>query len=143
MNDKTITVYNHHKNADKADVWQRTVIHGVEYSYHMEKTVSSNGAVVLTELFTVVIPVGADTNGRKYIDAVDYEKLPDNEVINYWTINSANNKDMIVGGISEKEIGTDYKVSALKKDFQKAGIVAGFSDNTDGAMLKHYKVVCK
>lgn len=143
MNDKTITVYNAHKNADKTETWNRTVILGCEYKYSADKTVSGSGSIVFTQLLTAVIPVEADTNGKQYIDAVSYEKLPDDEVGKYFTFNPRNNHDMIVAGECEKEITKDYKITDLKNDTQKSGTIASLADNTDGALLKHWKVVCK
>ena len=143
MNDKTITVYNAHKNADKTETWNRTVIRGCEYKYSADKTVSGSGSIVFTQLLTAVIPVEADTNGKQYIDAVSYEKLPDEEVEKYFTFNPRNNHDMIVAGECEKEITKDYKITDLKNDTQKSGAIASLADNTDGALLKHWKVVCK
>ena len=143
MNDKTITVYNAHKNADKTETWNRTVIRGCEYKYSADKTVSSSGSIVFTQLLTAVIPVEADTEGKQYIDAVSYEKLPDDEVEKYFTFNSRNNHDMIVAGECEKEITKDYKITDLKNDTQKSGTIASLTDNTEGALLKHWKVICK
>lgn len=143
MNDKTVTVYNAHKNADKTETWHRTVIRGCEYKYSAEKTVSGSGSIVFTQLLTAVIPVEADTEGKQYIDAVSYEKLPDYEVEKYFTFNPRNNHDMIVAGECEKEITKDYKITDLKNDTQKSGTIASLTDNTDGALLKHWKVVCK
>lgn len=143
MNDKTITMYNYHKNSDKTETWSRTVIRGVEYSYKSEKTVSSDGKLVFTPLLTVVIPIEADTDGKEYIDSVNFLKLLDKDVDKYFTFNPVGNKDMIVAGECEKEITSDYKITDLKKDFQKCGTISSFSDNTDGELLKHYKVVCK
>lgn len=143
MNDKTITVYNAHKNADKTETWNRTVIRGCEYKYSADKTVSGSGSIVFTQLLTAVIPVEADTEGKQYIDAVSYEKLPDYEVEKYFTFNPRNNHDMIVAGECEKEITKDYKITDLKNDTQKSGTIASLTDNTEGALLKHWKVVCK
>lgn len=143
MNDKTITVYNAHKSADKIETWNRTVIRGCEYKYSADKTVSGSGSIVFTQLLTAVIPVEADTNGKQYIDAVSYEKLPDDEVGKYFTFNSRNNHDVIVAGECEKEITKDYKITDLKNDTQKSGTIASLSDNTEGTLLKHWKVICK
>ena len=143
MNDKTITVYNAHKNADKTETWNRTVIRGCEYKYSADKTVSGSGSIVFTQLLTAVIPVEADTEGKQYIDAVSYEKLPDDEVGKYFTFNSRNNHDVIVAGECEKEITKEYKITDLKNDTQKSGTIASLTDNTEGALLKHWKVICK
>lgn len=143
MNDKTVTVYNAHKNADKTETWHRTVIRGCEYKYSADKTVSGSGSIVFTQLLTAVVPMEADTEGKQYIDAVSYEKLPDDEAGKYFTFNPRNNHDMIVAGECEKEITKDYKITDLKNDTQKSGTIASLSDNTEGALLKHWKVVCK
>ena len=143
MNDKTITVYNAHKNVDKTEIWNRTVIRGCEYKYSADKTVSGSGSIVFTQLLTVVIPGEADTGGKQYIDAVGYEKLPDGEIEKYFTFNSRNNHDMIVAGECEKEISQSYKITDLQKDYQKSGTIVSLEDNTEGTMLKHWKVVCR
>ena len=143
MNDKTITVYNAHKNADKTETWNRTVIRGCEYKYSADKTVSGSGSIVFTQLLTAIIPTEADTERKQYIDAVSYEKLPDDEVGKYFTFNSRNNHDVIVAGECEKEITKDYKITDLKNDTQKSGTIASLADNTEGTLLKHWKVICK
>lgn len=61
MNDKTITVYNAHKNADKTEIWNRTVIRGCEYKYSADKTVSGSGSIIFTQLLTAVVPMETDT----------------------------------------------------------------------------------
>lgn len=142
MNDKVITIYNYHK-ADKVETWHRTVISGVEYHYGVEKAVNSQGAIVRSQVLTIIIPIGADMEEKQYIDAVNYVKLSPEEADRYWTVNPVCNKEIIVCGVSDKEITADYRISELKKDYQKTGIVSGFSDNTEGDLLKHYKVVCK
>ncbi|MCM1159377.1 MAG: hypothetical protein NC300_11440 [Bacteroidales bacterium] len=142
MNDKTITIYNYHRR-DKTEAWYRTVISGVEYRYITEKTVNSSGTVIRTPVLTVVIPVEADAGGKDYIDYVEYLKLSAEEVKDFWTVNPKDNSDVIICGICEKEIADGYRISELKKDFLKAGVIAGLNDNTEGEFLKHYKVVCK
>lgn len=92
---------------------------------------------------TAVIPTEADTEGKQYIDAVSYEKLPDDEVGKYFTFNPRNNHDMIVAGECEKEITKDYKITDLKNDVQKSGTIASLADYTEGTLLKHWKVICK
>ena len=58
MNDKTITIFNYHA---KSKTWHKTVIRGVSYRYGSERTVASSGAIVFTQLLTVIIPAEADT----------------------------------------------------------------------------------
>ena len=142
MNDKTVTIYNY-RQVNKAESWHKTVISGLEYRYTTEKTVSSGGTIVHTPILTVIIPVDADAEGKQYIDYPSYLKLTESEIDLYWTINPKCNKEVIVCGVCDKEITTDYRVDQLKKDYLKAGIVSALDDNTEGTLLKHGKVVCR
>lgn len=142
MNDKTITIYNYHK-ADRKESWHRTVISGMEYHYSTEKAVSGQGAIVRSQVLTIIIPKEAETEGKNYIDAVNYGRLSKEDASQYWTINPSCNKDVIVCGAVTEEISDNYTIIDLKKDHQKSGIVSGFYDNADNDLLKHYKAVCK
>lgn len=142
MNDKTITIYNYFKT-EKVESWQKTVISGVDYRYITAKTVASDGKLVMTPLLTVIIPVEADAEEKEYIDYLSYLKLSVDELGGYWTINPKCNKEIIVCGECDKEISEDYRISRLKEDVLKAGVISAFDDNTEGDLLKHYKVVCK
>lgn len=140
MNDKTITIYNHRKNPDKTETWQRTVISGVNYGYGHEKTVDATGKIIVSESLNLLIPIDADASGREYID---FKEFPAAESDKYWTLNPTGNKDVIVCGDCEREITEDYSILELQRDFTKCGTLAGFSDNTDAPLLKHWKVMCK
>ena len=140
MNDKTITIYNYHK---PSKTWRRTIIDGVSYRYNSEKTVSSSGALVFTQVLNIVIPVEAQTQGKKYISVAEYERLNRVQAGCYWTISPMGNKDVVVCGKVEKDITDTYTITDLQHDFQKSGTVSAFSDNTDVDLLKHYKVICK
>lgn len=131
MFDKNITIFNH-KNGQ----WYKKVLDNCDVHYDTAKTVSSNGAIVMTPLLNITIPV---QDG--YVDAIEYENRDD--VTDVWTINAKNNKDMIVVGVCPEVISETYRVSELKKHYQKCGVVASFADNTEGDLLQHYKVVCK
>lgn len=140
MNDQTITIYNHHKNADKTETWQRTVIKGVSCAYKMEKVVDSSGVIKFTQALSIIIPVTAiATDNRQYIDAVEYSKLTD--TTDYWTADAKDNHDIVVGCECVQEVSNEYKISKFKTDYQKSGIVKGVNDNTYASFLKHYKVV--
>lgn len=140
MNDQTITLFNYHA---KSKTWYKTVIRGVSYRYGSERTVTSSGTIVFTQLLTVIIPVEADTDGKEYIDAGAYSGMRVQAVDDFWTINPMKNGDVIVCGEIDKKISDTYTITDLQKDFQKSGTVCSLSDNTDVPLLKHYKVVCK
>lgn len=139
MNDKTVTIYNYHESKK---AWQRTIISGVEYFFKNEKTVTSSGQIVFTQLLTVVIPVEVIVSDKRtYIPFTEYQQLED--ISAHWTINPSCNKEVIVCGECDKEITDNYKITSLKANFIKSGIISAFDDNTDKQRLKHFKVVCK
>lgn len=140
MNDKTITIFNYHA---ASKTWHKTVIRGVSYRYGSERTVASSGAIVFTQLLTVIIPAEADTDGKEYIDAGAYSGMRVQAADDFWTINPIKNSDVIVCGEVKSVISDAYTITDLQKDFQKSGTVCSLSDNTDVPLLKHYKVVCK
>lgn len=74
---------------------------------------------------------------------MEYSKLPVDEIEGYFTFNPRGNKDIIVAGECFKEISQEYRISQLQADYQKSGTIISLSDNTEGDLLKHYKVVCK
>lgn len=119
------------------------VIYGVEYHYSSDRTVSQSGAVIYTPILTVIVPDTADFGTKAYIDAVEYSKLSVDEIEGYFTFNPRGNKDIIVAGECFKEISQEYRISQLQADYQKSGTIISLSDNTEGDLLKHYKVVCK
>ncbi len=143
MNDKTITVYNAHKGSDGKDIWKRAVIYGVECHYSSERTVSQSGTIIYAPILTVIVPDTADFGTKAYIDAVEYSKLSVDEIESYFTFNPRSNKDVIVAGECFKDISQEYRISQLQADYQKSGTIISLSDNTEGDLLKHYKVVCK
>lgn len=107
-----------------------------------EKTVSSSGQIIYTQILTVVIPVEARaSNNRMYIPYVEYLNLEDTS--GSWTINPFCNKEVIVCGECDKEVTENYRITELKAGILKSGIVSAFDDNADRQRLKHFKVVCK
>ena len=140
--EKQITIYNYHKD-DKVLSWHKTVISGVDYRYTTEKTVSSSGAIVMTPMLYITIPIEADAEGKTYIDYVHYLKMDPEHLDEYWTVNPKCNEEIVVCGLCEAEITDSYKVSNLKKDYMKSGLICGLEDNTDEDMLRHYRVVCR
>ena len=73
----------------------------------------------------------------------EYAKLPEEEATNYWTLNAKTGQDVIVLGVSDKEISRPYKLSDLQNDFQYAVTVTAVSDNRNRPRLKTIKMVGK
>lgn len=142
MFDQQVTIYNWHK-AGQAESWNRTVISGVAYRYTTEKTVSSSGAVIMTPMLYITIPAEADAQGKTYVDYVSYLAMSPQHAAEHWTVNPKCNQEVVVCGACDTEITENYRISSLKKDHMKSGLVCGLEDNTDEELLQHYRVVCR
>ena len=142
MFDQQVTIYNYHK-AGQTESWNKTVLSGVAYRYVTEKTVASSGAIVMTPMLYITIPVEADTQGKSYVDYVSYQGLSAEQAAAHWTINPKCNQEVMVCGACDAEVTAEYKISTLKKDYMKSGLVCGLEDNTEEELLKHYRVVCR
>ncbi len=141
MNDKTITLYNYYP---KNKIWLKTVIKNVEYRQTSKEIISSNGILTYTKILTCIVPCEAKAEDNKtYIDCSNFEKLSLEEAKNHFTFNFINNKDVVVAESIDKEITKDYTITNLKAEHIKSGTIIALDDNTEGRLLKHWKVVCK
>lgn len=141
MNDKTITLYNYYP---KNKIWLKTVIKNVEYRQTSKEIISSNGILTYTKILTCIVPCKAKAeDNKKYIDCSSFEKLSLEEAKNHFTFNFINNKDIVVAESIDKEITKDYTITNLKAEHIKSGTIIALDDNTEGRLLKHWKVVCK
>ena len=118
MFEDVITLF--HKVSDTE--WKRTVIHGVQWSEHTEKTVDSNGVVNVARPVTITFPKGT------------YEDI---------VLDVSNEEDCIVYG----EIAFDVqdvkgsRISDLRKQFSRSGSIKSVNDNSNRRFLQNVKVV--
>ena len=118
MFEDVITLF--HKVSDTE--WKRTVIHGVQWSEHTEKTVDSNGVVNVARTVTITFPKGT------------YEDI---------VLDASNEEDCIVYG----EIAFDVqdvkgsRISDLRKQFSRSGAIKSVNDNSNRRFLQNVKVV--
>ena len=131
----TITLYNHLPD----DTWQRTVLSGVLYSEAIERIKGSDGKITRSAVINVTIPETAEC-GREYISSRDFKKLDD--VSGHWTLNPADNLDVIILGEVEQELTAEYRLKDLKADYNCV-TVASITDGRNRNLLKNIKVVCK
>ncbi|MGX8833967.1 hypothetical protein ACWG0P_07110 [Amedibacillus sp. YH-ame6] len=100
------------------------------------KTVA-NGKIQVDDAISLTIPC-CDS----YIAPRQYEKLPTEEMLKYWTLNSDSNKDIVVLGEVVETIDSDYTITSLRKDYD-VFTLASVSDNTLVDCLKNWKVTAK
>lgn len=131
----TITLYNHKSD----NSYQRTVIHGVMYLRKTERAVTGDGKIVFTTKVSVTIPEDAACE-RNFVVKNKFRKLEDTS--GSWTLNEAENLDIIIHGEVQQELTEDYRLKHLKTDYDCV-TVTGVSDNRNRPRLKHIKVVCR
>lgn len=109
----TATLY-HHMGSD---VWQRTVLNGVQWRQKIERAPDAEGRFRLQTVTSITIPA----------------EIPA-EI-------SAAGLDVFVPGVGP-ELVEGYTLADLKRDFAGYCTVRAVADNTRRPRLKHRKVMC-
>lgn len=140
----TMTVYNYHRDPDtEKETWLRSVVKGVQWSHNKTEVTTSGNVQTESKVESITIDFQRSYGNKPYLAPTEYAKLPEEEAGNYWTLNAKTGQDVIVLGVSDKEISRTYKLSDLQKDFQYAVTVTAVSDNRNRPRLKTIKVVGK
>lgn len=140
----TMTVYNYHRDPDtEKETWLRSVVKGVQWSHNKTEVTTSGNVQTESKVESITIDFQRSYWNKPYLPPTEYAKLPEEEATNYWTLNAKTGQDVIVLGMSDKEISRTYKLSDLQKDFQYAVTVTAVSDNRNRPRLKTIKVVGK
>lgn len=131
----TVTLYNYYQDKlTRVDKWRRTVLKGVMWRRTTTKTVSDS-QIQIDDSVSVTIPYR-----EGYLPPKQYAKLPNDEMGNYWTLNSDNNLDVMVLGELDIDVTDDYTITNLKKDYDDVVTISAVSDNARTNHLKHWKV---
>ena len=131
----TITLYNHLPD----NTWQRTVMSGVQYSESVERIKTSDGKITRSAVVNVTIPETVECD-RKYVSCREFKRMED--VSESWTLDPADNLDIIILGEVEQEVTANYRLKNLKADYDCVTVVS-VSDGRNRDLLKNIKVVCK
>ncbi len=139
-----MTVYNYHRSPEtEKETWTRSVVRGVQWSHNKSEIIISGNVQTESKVESITIDFQQNYGNKPYLPPQEYAMLPDEERKNYWTLDAKQGKDILVCGISEKEISRDYRLSELGHDFQYAVTVTAVSDNRNRPRLRHIKVVGK
>lgn len=132
----TITVYNR-TIENKAPVWHRTVIHGVQWTQKSRISSDATGKSVYSTETSITIPITADSGGSEYVNPKAFMLAEDHS--NIWTLNPESGDDVIVKGDCPWNISDVYTLDDLNKEYGYVSIQA-VADNTSRAHLKNWKV---
>lgn len=140
----TMTVYNYYRDSEtEKEVWNRSVVKGVQWSHNKSEVSVSGGIQTENKVEKITVDFQRKYGNKPYLPPNEYRKLSSEECRNYWTLDAKSGQDMLVLGETDQEIGKQYRVSDLKKDYQYAVIVTAVSDNRNRIRLKHIKAVGK
>ncbi|MBD5515362.1 MAG: hypothetical protein HDR06_12185 [Lachnospiraceae bacterium] len=137
-----MTVYNYCGSGD-TERWSRSVIHGVQWSHNKTEVTVSGGVQTEAKVEKITVDFQRNYGNKPYLPPDEYRKLPPEQCGEFWTLDAKSGQDVIVLGEIAQEIGREYRLSALKKDFQYAVTVTAVSDNRNRMRLKNIKVVGK
>lgn len=132
-----MTVYNHY-TVDGADKWNRSVVSSVMWRHNKTEVITQGTEQTISKVEAITIDFRHGDQG--YVDPIEFAKLEDKT--GHFTL-SAKGLDVVVLGVSDKEISKAYKLSALKDDFQYVGTISAVSDNRNVNFLPNIKVVAK
>ena len=140
----TMTVYNHHRDSDtEEETWLRSVVKGIQWSHNKTEVTTSGNVQTESKVESITIDFQRSYGNKPYLPPTEYAKLTSEQAAGFWTLNPKSGQDMIVLGVSEKEISRAYRLSELLDDFQYAVTVTAVSDNRNRPRLKTIKVVGK
>ncbi|MFW5669289.1 MAG: hypothetical protein ACOCM4_08610 [Acetivibrio ethanolgignens] len=138
----TMTVYNFFRDsASEKEIWNRTVVEGVQWSHEKIEISTLNGVQTEKKVESITIDFQKDYGNKPYLPPNEYRKLSAEESVNYWTLDAKSGQDMLVLGVSENDISRDYRLSELQNDYQYVNTVCVVSDNRNRPRLKHIKVI--
>ena len=139
-----MTVYNNYRDRDTgAESWNRSVIRGVQWTHNRRELSTRGGVQTETKVESITVDFQRNYGNKPYLPPQEYALLSTEESKKYWTLDSRGGTDMVVQGIVELEIGKEYTLSELKKDFQYAAVVGTVSDNRNRPRLKTIKLTGK
>lgn len=135
MFNQTVTIINHYTDKlTRLDKWYKTTLTGCMWRRNITKSVV-DGKIQIDDSVSLTIPY---RDG--YLPPKEYAKLPNDEMPNYWTLNSESNLDIMVLGEVKEELTDKYTITNVKKDYDEVATISGVADNTKRDNLKHWRV---
>ena len=139
-----MTVYNFFLDPETdKECWSRTIVKGVQWSHNKSEVSTAGGVQTENKVESITIDFQKDYGNKPYLPPQEYKKLTAEECTEYWTLDQKTGQDVLVLGISDREISRQYRLSDLMNDFQYAVTVTAVSDNRNKPRLKHIKAVGK
>ncbi len=129
----TITIYSYYKD-NGVEKWHRTVLKGVMWKRKRVQSVNIDGKLNIVDTVSITIPYRA-----LYLPYKEF--LLSSDRLSHWTIETASNLSVAVLGECDKEIGDNYRLKDLKRDYSDVVTLKSLADNTNRDHLKNWKVI--
>lgn len=142
--DKSITLYNAYYNREKDLIgYKRTYITGVHMEGSNSAKQGSKGSLKAQDNYHIYIPFSADTQGKEYINPIEFERLLNGEMDKYFTFN---NDDKIVKGITDFNLtgAAPFSIKDLEQYVDEVLNITSVKKNDYGSeYMRHWKVGAK
>lgn len=141
MFEDSITIFNQKYNSDIRDnEYIRTYLTGVNVEKNKAINVIKSGLENASSGM-IYIPIDEiETENKKYISPKNYQKLPTEELQNYYTLQTG---DLVVIGIIDYAIDNkDNTITKLKNEFDAVFEIVTIDDKLKGG-LPHWEVSLK
>lgn len=140
----TMTVYNYYRDPETgAESWLRSVVNGVQWSHNKSEVTTNGNAQSESKVESITVDFRRGYGNKPYLPPTEFAKLGAEEAEKYWTLDAKSGQDVLVLGVSDKDISREYRLSVLQDDYQYAVKVTSVSDNRNRPRLKTIKVVGK
>jgi len=137
-----MTVYNYHCDPEtEEESWGRSVVKGVQWRHNKKELSITNGIQTETKVESITIDFMRRYGNKPYLSPNEYRKLSTDDCVKFWTLDAKSGQDVLVQGVSDKELSREYRLKNLQDDFQYVGTITAVSDNRSRPRLKHIKVV--
>jgi hypothetical protein len=136
----TLTVFNKYLGVSTppfgaTEAWNRTVIKYGQWENTTDRNFDGNGVITIGKSISVIIPQNADTGGKEFLNEIEWNKLPADQKIKYWTLRT---DDYVFFG-EVPELTTGYTMTNARADHRHC-LVKAVDDYADQPILPHWEV---
>jgi hypothetical protein len=117
------------------ETWDRSVIKYAQWDDVKDRNFANNGVIVIGSHVEIIIPKTANAGGKDYINPIDWNKLPEEQKLEKWTLSVG---DYVFFG-DAPEITDAYTMKQAKDNFKSCAIKA-IDDLSNQPILPHWEV---
>jgi len=120
-----------------AESYNKTLVRYAQWEDSADRNSANDGRTSIDKHIQIIIPLKADTQGRKYIGYRDYELLPNEQKLNFWTLKI---NECIIAFGDAPELSSSFTIEKLKESYKHC-LVKAVEDLTLQPILPHWEIV--